>query len=326
MHKININQLAQQMHARKEQGEKPYVLFLGAGVSISSGVSDMDRLIKNFLIDSSVVSEDKIDEIDTEKRFEKFVAAMENLDEIDRYTWLKKGFENRIPSPGYGALTRLIEEGYFDLILTTNWDEFLDSGLENSKRLKDGQDFRIYVRGTGDNDFIIRSLKVFSAPRIKVLKLHGELESRVIFVTPKETKKFPKDLEDFLIDLFRTRNLMMIGYSVSDLDVKRCITARAKPNTLIYVDPYPSRDKSFIAITSKFRHTQQIAGTDAEFENFMRKLSDAVFKLSGGPGKAASARREEVPRDLLETINMNLQKLTKNSNWLVNHLKKKHHN
>ncbi len=61
MHAININQLAKRMHTRKEQGEKPYVLFLGTGISISSGVSDMNVLIKRLLIDSGVMIKGIID-------------------------------------------------------------------------------------------------------------------------------------------------------------------------------------------------------------------------------------------------------------------------
>ncbi len=319
MRKININQLAKQMHARKEQGEKPYVLFLGAGISISSGVSGMNEMINRFLVDSGIVSNETIDELDRDKRFERFVGEMKNLNEIDRYSWLKAGFEDRKPSVGYSILTRLIEEDYFEVILTTNWDSFLNESLEKSNKLKNQKDFRIYVRGVDQDDFITRNFQRFSVPKIKLLKLHGELASRVIQVTPKETERFPKKIEDLLKDLFSHRDLMMIGYSVSDVDVKKCINP--KQNSLIYINPYPPRDTSFRVVTRKFKHAQQIIGPDAEFDVFMSKLYDALSNHPGAILKKDFSRRGDLPLELLMKINTNIQQVLENSVWLVDHAK-----
>lgn len=304
----SINQLAKQMYSRKETGERPYVLFLGAGVSISSGISSMIDMIDRFLIDIGTASGD-LEKMDGEQRFEKFLFAMQNLSEIDRYNWLCDGFKNATPSFGYQALIKLIEDGYFDTILTTNWDELLEDSLKRSNKLKDNKDYRVYVRGVDRDDYIIGQFRSHVFPKIKIVKLHGELESRVIYVTPKETANFPPDFANFLRDdFFRSRDLIMIGYSVLDQDVKNCVDPLN--NSLYYVNPKPPVDD----VKEKFRRFEQIVGDNAKFDTFMSSLSDTISQHD-------LRVRLGVPHGLLEKISADIRKIHEDFDTLVAYLK-----
>ncbi|MCI0696019.1 SIR2 family protein [candidate division KSB1 bacterium] len=276
MHNISITQLAGQIYSRKELGEKPYLLFLGAGVSISSGVSGINEIINQFLINSGIANYEALNRMDRDERFKRFVLAIEKLNESDRYSWLQACFRDKNLSLGYHALTRLIEEGYFDIILTTNWDNLLELSLKESSRINK-EDYQIYIRGEHQDDLIIRDFQKLEVPQVKILKLHGDLAHRVTFVTPKEATDFPGGFADFFKNFLRHRDLIMIGYSVSDLDIQKCIDRN--DNTLIYVAPQMSPNESLM---NKYRYVQQI---DAEFNVFMNNLcaallDDNVEKLS----------------------------------------------
>ncbi len=303
-----INQLAKQMYSRKEKGEKPYVLFLGAGISVSSGISSMTEMIDRFLTDIGTASDD-LEKMDSEQRFEAFYLAIQKLNEIDRYNWLCDGFKNAIPSFGYQALIKLVEDGYFDTLFTTNWDELLEMSLNQSNKIKEKKDYRFYVRGIDRDDYIITEFRRRVFPKIKIVKLHGELERRVIYVTPSETADFPAEFANFLREeVFRSRDIIMIGYSASDQDVKNCIDPAH--NSLYYVNPKPPNED----LVKKFHHFEQITGDGINFDTFLSGLSEAISREEIGV-------RAGVPDKLLEKFGQDIQKLREDFDLLVKYLK-----
>jgi len=304
-----IKQLAKQMYLRKENRERPYILFLGAGISVSSGISNMNDMIDRFLTDTGNVSRDDLDKMDKDQRFEKFFLAIQNLSEVDRYHWLRDGFKNAAPSFGYQALTKLIEDGYIDTIFTTNWDELLEMSLMKSNKIKEKKDYRIYARGVDRDDFIISQFRSHAFPSIKIVKLHGELESRVILVTPQETSEFPTEFARFFREeIFRSRDIIMVGYSVSDQDVKNCM--EPEHNSLYYVNPKPPNDD----LLKKFNHLEQITGDDINFDTFMSNLAEAI-------SQEEIRMRAGVPDKLLEKFSEDIQKIREDFDLLVEFLK-----
>jgi len=301
-----INKLAKQMYSRKEKGGKaPYVLFLGAGVSISSGISGMIEMIDRFLIDIGTASND-LEKMDNEQRFQKFFSEMESLSEVDRFDWLNDGFKGATPSLGYQALAKLVEGGYVDTIFTTNWDELLEDSLKPSKKLRYKKDYRVYVRGVDRDEFIINQFRNHPLPKIKIVKLHGELESRVILVTPQETANFPEAFANFFREeIFRARDIIMIGYNVADQDLKNCIEPAS--NSFYYVNPKPPDDD----LLQKVTNLEHITG---DFDMFMSSLADAIAREEMGT-------RAGVPYGLLEKLSGDIQKIREDFDLLVEYLK-----
>ncbi len=93
-------------------------------------------MINCFLIEFSIINNKTIEKPNRDERFGWFVSEIKNLSEIDGLNWLKTGIKHRKPSVVYTPLSRLIEEGYFDIILTTNWDSLLNDCFEKSNRTK----------------------------------------------------------------------------------------------------------------------------------------------------------------------------------------------
>ncbi len=101
--------MAQLLKIRKGK----YTLFLGAGASISSGGKTsqeiVDDIVKNY-------------GLDTRGCWKSFYDFLKRRGENERFDVLSKYFEDMGPSSGYKILATLIEEGYFKLVLTTNFD------------------------------------------------------------------------------------------------------------------------------------------------------------------------------------------------------------
>ncbi len=305
MHTISINMLAKQMQFRKEQGEIPYLLFLGAGASISSGVSGTNEMINQFLIDFGIANYETLKKMDRYERFERFFRKIENLSMADRFFWLEAVYKYRQPSVGYIALTHLIENGYFDVIITTNYDSLLDLSLERSPILKNKRDFRFYVRGVDNDDFIIQSFKKYSPPPTKILKLHGELESQVIFTSSEENANVSKEMAGLLKSLFRHRSVIMIGYSVLDKDISMFIERNT--NTLIYINPKISREQTVTSFLNRFERVLKISKSNAEFDILMKDLRDILLKKNVEQVKETSISKEK---------KYNLQQIEKKLNEL----------
>ena len=111
-----INELAQLLKIRKGK----YTLFLGAGASISSGGKTSQEIV------DAIVKEYGLDTSDCWKSFFNF---LKKTGENERFDVLSKYFKDMEPSSGYKILARLIEEGYFKLIFTTNFDFMLEEAL-----------------------------------------------------------------------------------------------------------------------------------------------------------------------------------------------------
>jgi len=90
---------------------------------------------------------------------------------------------------GYDALAQLVGAGYFNVVLTLNLDDTLDNALKTLP----ASEYRILVHGE------VTSLEVVAAlerptPRIKVVKLRGDVNAYQLPLTPEATFEFPQDL------------------------------------------------------------------------------------------------------------------------------------
>jgi len=109
------------MRLKKRQGDK-FVLMLGAGASMSSGVKSTPRLMEELLAQygADLNGSDRL-----EDRFDKL---WQRTSDRDRRALLQPYLEHE-PSVGYAKLAALIEAGYFDLALTFNFDDLVEKAL-----------------------------------------------------------------------------------------------------------------------------------------------------------------------------------------------------
>ena len=116
-----IKSLAQLMRDKKKSGET-FVLMLGAGASLSSGVKPtpviMQEIVGKYGKDLQAPAIE-----------ERFDALWRRSGPNDRRLFLAPYFDCQ-PSKGYDGLAQLIKLGYFERILTFNFDNLLENALQ----------------------------------------------------------------------------------------------------------------------------------------------------------------------------------------------------
>jgi len=164
-----IADLANLMKALRTEGKR-FVVMLGAGASISSGVPDAGKMMKAAV----EVYATAIPGSDIEDRFDQLMKGPEE----NRRTILKPYLDKQ-PSSGYRNLAKLIRDGYFETVITFNLDILLESALH----AVGVHDFATIIRGELEDD---RILAAVDQPGIKILKLHGSLKGVSSFIFTRE--------------------------------------------------------------------------------------------------------------------------------------------
>ncbi len=247
-----ISELARLMKSGLASREYPHVLVLGTGVMLSDHIRDMG--------------------------FQDTVTFYKNLDAHNaayRFPVLSDMFKKLSPSRGYFALAKLIKAGYFDLILTTNFDTLLEDAL-----VKAGvrtSDFKVLINGETPEDQILHLVKQ-PTPRIKILKLHGDLNARVFAFTPQEVAEFSEKIE-MVVKKYLAQNVVIVGHTLRDDDINRCLSS-ARGGSIWYVNSAPPVQSALIRRALKRRKAVQILGPKGAFDTFFELLLDEINKIS----------------------------------------------
>lgn len=140
-----------------------------------------------------------------------------------------EGYLDARPSTGYMKLAALVREGYFDLVLTFNFDNLLESALHAAN-----VDTRSIIRGETEEQAMARMLDS-GEPRCKILKLHGSLKSSQYFLfSNDELLKYPAPTEA-LISRLTSGDIIVCGYAFQDPCVTRAFADEG--GTVVCVNP-----------------------------------------------------------------------------------------
>jgi tetratricopeptide (TPR) repeat protein len=113
------------------------------------------------------------------------------------------------PSGAYIILAMLIEKGYLNNILTTNFDDFINDTLLYYTSARP----RFYA-----DDELSQYISVYSH-KPNIIKLHGDYRYANIKNTNEETFKLTKSMGDKLRELLQNLDLIIIGYNGSDFSI-----------------------------------------------------------------------------------------------------------
>ena len=204
MKERSFEELVRHLRHRQEMGEKAPVLLLGAGASKDAGIEDMQGLY------TLVGAND----------FDEFVTYIEDRGEAERYSLLGEYLTTQRPeqiTDGYRALANLCAEGYFDIVLTTNLDPLVDDALVEAELWR--RDYALIINGLLRPE---RLGPMFTSnhPRVKVVKLHGDLYWRMMAWTPKEMDGYLTDIEPWLTKAMAGREVLVVGQSLRDEKVR----------------------------------------------------------------------------------------------------------
>lgn len=281
--KDQIQSLANRIKANREQGDK-FVIMLGAGASISSGVPPTDQIMGTLLEKFG----GDIQGDSTKRRFDQL---WQRTTDRERETWLKP-YLDKNPSLGYTRLARLIEEGYFDLVLTFNFDNLLEKALQAAEFA----DYKPIIRGETKEDEM-HKLVLAREPRCKLLKLHGSLRSSHHFLfDADEMFQYPQAIAS-LIETITSGHVMMCGYAFRDDCVIRAFASKGE--SIVSVDPAgpPERLRPLL----RLRNSESFA-IRAGFDEFFSELYGELMEPT-----APTRRQKPLPNPFkfLESYGVN---------------------
>lgn len=189
------------MNIKEALDNNNLTLFVGSGVSIDSGIPSWPGLMAE--IKKALNTKDK----DFLKLAELFYLSFKN----NRYYSL---LEERIPNSSKpNILHKEIVKLNAKNIITTNWDELLE------KAALDEGEFVDVVHSDEDIGY--------ATGFKKIIKMHGTLTKRNIVF--KETdylnynQNFPL-IENYIKSIFSTDCVLMVGYSLSDINLQQVIS------------------------------------------------------------------------------------------------------
>ncbi len=224
-HLINILRATRDHHPN-------FVLFLGAGASMTSGVPTGSKLIESWReqyldvvsIPSDSSKEDARAELESQPWFgtsEEYSRLFEWL--FDQPSQRREYIESKLvdahPSWGYIYLVNLLKNDIFNAVFTTNFDDLINEACyqfsSSTRPLVCAHDSSIrYVRLT--------------SKRPKIIKIHGDF----LFDNIKNTISELETLEENTKDKFRQFasefGFIFIGYSGSDKSVMDSLQALSR--------------------------------------------------------------------------------------------------
>lgn len=204
-----------------------YCLFTGAGISVCAGiplatkdltglpsiVSCIRRDFYNSLGKPPISDKELLSWYIDQKLLQQpemlYSDALNLIGDTprSRQHYLRRFFEGKKPGVCHQSIAKLIELGYIDIILTTNFDSLIEDAIrENSNCLAP----KVAAHSEPVADILL------TEPGPKVIKLHGDYLFSDIKNTADETEKLTKNMRNKLRNVLAERGLVVIGSSGND--------------------------------------------------------------------------------------------------------------
>lgn len=246
-------------------------VFIGAGCSLTSTNKNITTynivrsLVQQFSIDSCIPDNWK-------ELYEIFVNTVWNGQGAeDRIQLLEDFFQDMEPSIGYQNLRWLLENGYINNIITTNFDLMIDQIL-------DGLSYHLIV---GDSEENIGD----SPAQFTLIKAHGDLQHGQLRFSPSELSKLPNELSDKIRKL--TQNtVIVIGYRGQDVGILNALYDINKYNAFWISLEEPDRlnrfenDRIYTWMYQRNSEDNFLYGEEfGHFDNIMEKIKCTLIHL-----------------------------------------------
>lgn len=225
---ISAERFARHLRTVSRQEDKRYAFFIGAGCSISSGIPDSATLVRrNWLPrlrdvyapeceDADKWAAQKFEDYDPSNPAAIYGVVIEELflQPGERQHEIETLCAGRFPGFGYATLAEMmiIEDGHFNIVLTTNFDDLVPDALylftEKRPLVIHHESLAGYIRPT--------------RTRPMVVKLHGDNHLSP-FNTTAETESLKDEIQNPIRTLLYDRGLIFIGYGGNDKSIKRLL-------------------------------------------------------------------------------------------------------
>lgn len=204
-----------------------YSVLLGSGASITSGIRSGQNLIeiwkKEVFQESGKDSDMTIEEFfssnnapDWYEESNAYSALFENRYDLQRHRriFVEHEVSGKTPSIGYAYLVKLIEQGFFNTIFTTNFDDLLNEAFYRFSKN------RPIVCA---HDSSISGISVTST-RPKIIKLHGDYLFDDIKTTLRETESLEMNMKMKFQEFAKDFGLIVVGYAGNDRSIMDILT------------------------------------------------------------------------------------------------------
>ncbi len=194
---------------RNELGR--HVLFLGGAVRTSPDELTIEQLIRKMAIDWAAEAGIELPEVDPGP------AALQAMSErvpshLERCRRLRPLVEERRPSEAHTRLGRMIAEGYFPAIFTTDPTDLLQRALHN-QHMEPDTDYHLLVAGVDSLEEL--ELAISGSTRVVVVKCAGSMTSEYLPLTQDEVDATINSVGPVIATAFRTLALF-VGYTERD--------------------------------------------------------------------------------------------------------------
>lgn len=254
--RINLDKqevLFQLIKERKRLGHSgKYILFIGAGASLSSGASLFSEIFRSLSV----------------KDYDEFSSTFDSLSESERYALLHDHLLTSSPSKAAKRLAHLLKEGYFDIVITTNFDNLIERSLQDVGLTS--SDFEVVVNSPDNPVLDLDKILSYRSPRIKILKLHGDFIKRKFAITKRETIQFKSPLETELKRLLSLNDSIIVGSAFADLDLLR--TVEMDGGSIWYINPNEPEDYLKALMSHRKCDGNFVSGDNGKFDVFIENL------------------------------------------------------
>ena len=256
-----------------------YVLFLGAGASISSGYPSGQKLTDYLLeelyyhVEATPPEDSDVLKNWFEKEFQRNLSLNSLMDEMimrlgeeSIADLIRPYFEDKKISSGYQQLVELIQKGYFHVIFNMNFDHSLEAAL-----IEQGIIPSVIVTagdcGIGMPEFPEKPM---------IIKVHGDIEKpRTLKASSTRTEKLPKWMDSFLRSYLERLAFIFVGYSAQDKDILEVLNSiKEKDYKIFWVSPEKEPFESVKSVLSHFNSEKNYLSLG--FDDFCVELSRSL--------------------------------------------------
>jgi tetratricopeptide (TPR) repeat protein len=262
----NISHIAHRLQQAKENKEPRAIVFIGAGCSVSAGIPRASEIV-DYILEEFKSSPD-VKALPTEPKPE-YAKLMNCLSPKERKRLFKHYVSSAKINVSHIYLAHLLEQGYVDYIVTTNFDNLTLRALALYNNFPPVYDISI-----------LRDMTTTSLDTSSVTFLHGQHNGLWQLNTPDEMAKVHEDgvLKDIFTKITNNRTWLVIGYSGDDFIFDQLVKLGRFDNGLFWVgykDYEPSGRVQDKLLNMPNTESFWIKGYDAD--SFFIKLN-AVLK------------------------------------------------
>ncbi len=197
----------------------------------------------------------------------------------------------KLPTPAHRALAQLIHDGYFRVVLTTNFDRLLEMALEEAGVSPD-------VISTDD---ALKGARPYVHSKCTIVKLHGDYRDTRIKNTEAELATYSPELNKYLDTILDEFGLIVCGWSAEWDSALRSAILRcpSRRYTTYWAHRGELTDEAKRLIRHRDAKTIQIESADSFFGELAQKL-DALRSVSAAHPVSAEVAVATVKKLLAE--------------------------